>query len=170
MNSARSVGVKEPTTLEELKRLSLPYTLAGMPGAFASTDGVRIRIWSCSYSLQNANIGKEGFPVKTFRVTVSFEGRILSCTRCHNGNQPDISITRDDKFLLKVASHPLCKNFEYKFLDSDGQEVTAKGAWILLDNGYPNWPTLQCPSKRSATTEEARWSRYERMSKEFSAF
>jgi hypothetical protein len=166
-NEFVAVGAKQmftkwvvpPSTDEDLRSLTEAYTAAGLPGAIGSTDGVRVRLLQCSYSLHNDHVGKEGFPVRTFQVTVGNDGRVLHCTQGFDGNQPDTKITLDDRFLNSVKLDELFRNFEWEAMGEDGEYTTCSGAWILVDNGYPTWPCLQCPSKFPIRLEELRFSR-----------
>jgi hypothetical protein len=154
-----SMWVKPPTTKEEIKKASEAYTMAGMPGAFASTDGVRVRLWSCSHSLRNQHIGKEGHPVRTFQVTVGYNGEIYACTEGCKGRDPDIKITEHDPFLCSVRDDPKYTQFKWKYKSSTGEDCTMEGAWILVDGGYPDWIILQYPTKNSTRMEDIRWGK-----------
>jgi hypothetical protein len=151
--------VKWPSTNEELREASRPYSMAGMPGAICSTDGVRIRMWACSYSLKHQNVGKEGYPVRTYQVSVGYDMRIFSCTKGHDGNKPDVKISSEDPFFKNFTQNPVYRDFEWEYFTADGDCFLSNGAWVIVDNGYPDWPFLHMPSKCPYTIEEARWSR-----------
>lgn len=157
-NSMCPFWVKPPRTEETIRAAMKAYTAAGVPGAFTSTDGVRVRMWSCSHSLRNQNIGKEGYPVRTFQVSVGSNGEIFSCTRSWDGNEPDITITAQDPFLLSIRDDAIYRDLDWEYFDEKGLRCLAKGAWSLVDNGYPDWVVLQCPVKAPFDDEERQWS------------
>jgi len=151
--------VNPPRTEREIREAMGPYSAAGVSGAFYSTDGVRVRIWSCSYSLKNQNVGKEGYPVRTFQVTIGYRGLIFACTKSYDGKEPDIKITEDDEFLNEVKSNPIYKDLEWEYVNKEGEALKQKGAWILVDNGYPDWTILQCPPKYPISDREMKWGK-----------
>jgi DDE superfamily endonuclease len=151
--------VHEPCTNDELKEASRPYTAAGFPGCIGSADGVRVRLWSCSYSLKHQNIGKEGYPVRTYQVTVGNNGKIHACTRGWPGKDPDVTISEGDPFFKRIQTDHLYRNFEWEYRDTDGQVHREKGAWLIVDNGYPDWTFLQCPPKSTMDDDEIRWGK-----------
>ena len=63
--------VKWPETEEEIREAREPYTLAGLTGCIASTDGVHIRWDTCPYNQTHDYKGKEGYPTISFSVTGS---------------------------------------------------------------------------------------------------
>lgn len=149
--------VVPPSTEEEIRASMLPYTGAGVPGCFCSCDAVRIRCWAVNHNLRNENIGKEGFPTKTFQLSCGYNGRVFSCTRAHSGKEPDVTITKTDLFLLRVRNDPLFTNLEWDYIKQDGTAGRSRGAWVLVDNGYPPWVELQCPPKHVSEPEELQW-------------
>lgn len=151
--------VVPPKTAEELKAANLPFKMAGLPGCIACADGVRIRGWAISHSLEHLNIGKEGVPVKSFHAVVGFDRIFYSMTKSFFGNTPDSVMARRDPFLKMVRSDPAFTEFEYQTSDTNGEVLQNTGAWVLVDGGYAYEPILQCPSTSAVSVAEQRWSR-----------
>lgn len=151
--------VRYPSTQEELQQATEGYTAAGLPGCVGSADGVRIRMWSCSHSLKHQNIGKEGYPVRTYQVTSSPSGMILSCTRGWPGKDPDTTICEGDPFFALLRNDNLYKSFEWTYYTANGETKTKRGAWLLVDGGYPDWICLQCPPKKKLDEDVLRWGK-----------
>jgi Plant transposon protein len=150
--------ISPPRSEDELRRSVSPYAAGGLPGAFACTDGVRIRLWSASYSLRNQHVGKEGYPVRTYNVTVGHTGLIYAVTLGWPGKEPDVKIAHYDEFFKSVKNDSLFTDFEWTAIDSAGVTTTHRGAWILVDGGYPDWIQLQAPPK-SSSGAVLRWAR-----------
>ena len=153
-----ALWIKIPSTTEELADLCRPYNAAGLPGAFCSIDGVRVRWWSCSYGLYNENVGKESYPVRTFEMAVAYDGRILHCTRSWNGRDPDMKISKEDPFIQQLCTDPLFTTYPWTCRGPDGEEHEETGLWALVDNGYPPLLQLHCPIKFPGTAEDLSWS------------
>lgn len=84
--------VRPPMTESDLRSYAISYTNEGLSGAFASTDCIKIRLWSVSYSLRNFHIGKESYPTRVFQVSVVYNGYIFACTEGWSGRDPDVVI------------------------------------------------------------------------------
>jgi hypothetical protein len=52
--------------------------------------------------------------------------------------------------------------FELKETDQAGNIVAVKyhGCWLMVDNGYLNWPVTMPPFKTSSNRDEVRWSQW----------
>ena len=52
--------------------------------------------------------------------------------------------------------------FELMEHDSNGNVQCAKyqGAWLVVDNGYLNWPTTITPMSQSVLINDTRWSEW----------
>jgi hypothetical protein len=155
-----SMWVKAPITKEEIERSSEAYTWLECL-AFARTDDVRIRLWTCSHSLRHQHIGKEGFPTRTYQVTVGYRGEIYACTDGSRGRDPDIKITEHDPFLyaLFVTIRSILNLNGNQYKTKSGNEGTMKGVWILVDGGYPDWIILQYPTKNSRDPKHISWGK-----------
>jgi hypothetical protein len=143
-----------PQNAEQLLEASLPFANCGLPGAFCSIDGVRVRMWNCAYNLKHNNVGKEGYPCRVFQASVGSNGKFYSCTKGFNGNQNDMAVTNEDRFIDKIRTDDLFTGFKWKYVDRNRQIHEEQGAWALVDGGYPNLKVLQCPPGLPKSEEE----------------
>ena len=152
--------VKSPSTEEEIASAMKGYTDAGFPGVIGSADGVRVRMWNCSYNLKNQNInGKQGVPTRLFDVVVSFTTEIFHTTKSYDGAKNDFDISAANPFLKKFRRDGEYTNIEWKYLDGEGVECSSRGLALLSDNGYCSSDFVLCPLKSSPLRSEKRWSK-----------
>ena len=145
----------EALSTERLKELTRPYTMAGLPGAIGSIDGVRVKLMKASYSRRHLHVGKEGFPTLTFLVAVSNDGMILDVSNAFEGRSPDISICRNWPFLSRVETEEVFTRFEWDYFSASGTKDTESGAWVLAHNGFPlDKKHIICPAKLPSPQEQ----------------
>ena len=141
--------IRPPTSDEEIRRAMEPYIMGGMPGCVASTDGFTVEWPNCPSSQTNSHKGgKNGKkPVKNFSLTVLHSRWIAHITLSFVGMNNDRTMSRWDEFLQAVHRRTLYETVEYTVYSEDGTAHIVRGCWILCDNGYHKWRTLQPPKK-----------------------
>ena len=60
--------------------------------------------------------------------------------------------------LIGIQRGLYLKNNKFTLENSDGNDESYRGAWILVDG--LNWPSLICPFKDTISIKEQRWSRW----------
>ena len=91
--------------------------------------------------------GKQSYLSLAFKCISDFNRRI-----CHeHGHQFG---TRNDKHIVKMdmgvaAIENNYSHVAWKYFDENGAIHEEKGAFLICDNGYLQWPTLICPFMRS---------------------
>ena len=88
-------------------------------------------------ALKNQNLGgKDSHTTRAYQLVVNHRRQILATTIG----------------LLTMCNY-LADNV-FSLYNERGVEENYKGAWILVDGGYPSWTSLICPSKESSSV---RW-------------
>jgi hypothetical protein len=84
--------------------------------------------------------GKEKFPTVAYEVTVDHSGRVLGATRGLNfaGAKNDKTIVRFDLTVSRVRIDLVYteQDLEFKLLDANGEEMSERGAYLIVDGGY----------------------------------
>ncbi|CAN0513567.1 unnamed protein product, partial [Discosporangium mesarthrocarpum] len=80
--------------------------------------------------------GKEGFPSIAYQVTVDHTGRALAVTAGFAVATNDKTIIRYDPSVDRAKTHEAYTQTEYTLVDSEGREVSEKGAYLIIDRGY----------------------------------
>ena len=141
------------------------YELAGMPGCLGSSDATHILHEMCSAMYKQLNTGgKSSHPTRAFNITVNHRRRILHTTLGYPGMWNDKTLVTHDRLLSGIQNGKLYADVEFDLeeMRADGEIRTKryKGAWIMVDNGYLNWPTTVPPIKSPSTYDELRWSKW----------
>ena len=95
-------------------------------------------------------------------MTVNHRRRILSTTFGHPARWNDKTIAHFDYFMKGIQEGHIFQDYKFELYDYDdagnviGQNY--EGVWLLVDNGYLNWPTTVPPFKRSTNRAEIRFS------------
>ena len=136
-----------PRNAEELKTVMRSYEEMGLPGAMGSVDVVHVKWSNCPAGDFNRAKGKESYPSLAFECISDFNRRI-----CHV-HGPQFGV-RNDKHIVKMDVgvsniETVYSNVRWKFFDESGNIQNEKGAYLICDNGYLQWPTLICPFMRS---------------------
>lgn len=58
-----------------------------------------------------------------------------------------------------MRSDPLFLNYEYPLYDSQGNSITGRGAWAIVDGGYHRWCVSQGPAPDAPTMQELSFSK-----------
>jgi len=88
----------------------------------------------------------------------------LGTTCGHPGHWNDKTLVLFDQFVSGVYKGTIYSDIEYdlyeKNVDGEIQKMQYKGAWIIVDNGYLNWPTMIPPYKHTTFHMQLRWSQW----------
>ena len=153
--------VKLPETEEEIRECMSEYTEAGFDGCIGSTDATHVVMEKCSVSLKNAHLGgKSSLTTRAFQITVNHKRQIISSTKGFPGRWNDKTIVRFDELAMCITKGTALQNVEFYLSDMNGNRSKYNGVWLLVDNGYLEWPTTIPPFKVTTIQSEHRWSRW----------
>ena len=157
--------VNTPVNIEMVKEHMVEFELAGMPGAFGSTDATHIVHKRCSWRIRRAHLGhKTKYTTRTYNLTVNHRRRILGSTCGHPGSWNDKTLVLFDNFIRDIKRGDLLNDYTFELFErrEDGEVVpiTYKGVWFLVDNGYHNWSTTVPPFTNTILRKEVRWSEW----------
>ena len=96
-------------------------------------------------------------------MTVNHRRRILCTTRGHPGTWNDRSVVLFDSFIRGIKRGKYMNDHTFQLCElRDGTvvDVTYKGVWIIVDNGYHSWATTVPPFSSSVYQDEVRWSEW----------
>ena len=151
-----------PSTLEELQDCESEYRSAGFPGCIGSTDATHIPLEKVSYGLRQAHLGyKMSTTTRTYNLTVNHRRKILHTTTGHPGRWNDKTLVRFDSLMNQlVRDGEFNSTMSFVLSNKDGRDVTMKGAYVIVDNGYLNWSSTVPPLKNSMNRAEIRFSQW----------
>jgi hypothetical protein len=154
-----------PRTQEEAEIHMREMREAGFHGSVGSQDATHIGMERCSYDRWNMHKGaKLNMPSRTYNMTVSHRRRILSTTTGHPARWNDKTLVLFDSFTTGIRKGELLSDVTYNLFEKDGdgevKEVTYKGGWLLVDNGYLKWSCTIPPYKESILFTETRWAEW----------
>lgn len=153
--------VKRPVTEEEVKDHMSEFKAAAFDGCIGSADVTHIIMEKCCARLKNQNLGpKDSHTTRAFQLVVNHRRQILASTVGFPGRWNDSTIVRFDDFITDIQRGNYLADNVFSLLNEKGVEKKFKGAWILVDGGYPSWTTLICPFKDTSSIREQRWSRW----------
>lgn len=153
--------VKRPETPEEIEDCMSEYAEAGFDGCIGSADVTHIILERCHYKLKNQNLGgKSSHTTRAFQIVANHRRQIIASTVGYPGRWNDMTIVRFDGFVTDMQNGNYLNDHKFTLKDSEGKDENYTGAWILVDGGYLNWPTLICPFKHSQSKKEQRWSKW----------
>jgi hypothetical protein len=136
--------------LAESKTHQYKLESAGLTGAVGSSDAMHVGMEQCSYRLMNLHSGpKLKMPSWTYNITVNHR-RILSTTHGHPACWNDKTIVLFDAFVRGIYEGKILDDNQFTLFELDKKggvvEVQYQGTtWLLVDNGYLNWPTTVPP-------------------------
>ena len=131
----------------ELRAVMSRYEENGLPGAMGSVDVVHVKWSNCPKGDFNRAKGKESYPSLAFKCISDFDRRICHVHGPQFGTRNDKHIVKMDEGVISIGAD--YSDAEWKYFDERGNIVTEKGAYLICDNGYLQWPTLICPFRRS---------------------
>ena len=142
--------VKRPETDAEVKDPMSEFKAAAFDGCIGSADVTHVIMEKCYARLKNQNLGgKDSHTTRAYQLVVNHRRQILASTIGFPGRWNDTTIVRFDDFITDIQrGNYLAENVFYLY-DEKGQQKCYKGAWILVDRGYPSWTSLICPFKES---------------------
>ena len=153
-----------PETEEEIRSCLHEYAQAGFPGCIGSADATHITMEMCSANFKQQNTGgKSSHTTRAFNITVNHRRRILSTTKGYPGRWNDKTLVTFDEFMRGIQDGEKLADVEFDLCEPCGNEVRLrryKGAWVMVDNGYLQWPTTIPPIKSPSTFDQLRWSKW----------
>ena len=138
---------------------------AGFNGCIGSSDATHIPMLKCPQWAHNNHKGfKLSVPARTYNVTVDHSRRILGSTFGHPGTWNDKTLVLFDELICNVKNGNIPDDFEFKLYEKDTNnnivEVTYKGVWFMVDNGYLSWSCTVPPDNNATTYETIRFSEW----------
>ncbi|CAN0445729.1 unnamed protein product, partial [Discosporangium mesarthrocarpum] len=130
---AKCIYVPEGNVLEEVMHM---YVAVGFPGAVGSTDVTHVRWERAPISEGVHYMGKEGFAVVAYQVTIDQTGYARGVTVGFPGARNGKTIMQYDGTIRNIRHDPKYTQLEYKLVDYEGNKYTKKGAYIIVDGGY----------------------------------
>lgn len=153
--------VTMPSTIEELRDCEAEYRSAGFPGCIGSTDATHIPLEKVSFGLRQAHLGyKMSVTTRTYNLTVNHRRKILHSTTGHPGRWNDKTLVRFDGFMQQLRIGEFNSTMSFVLSNEHGRDVTIKGAYVIVDNGYLTWSTTVPPLKDSMNRGEIRFSQW----------
>jgi DDE superfamily endonuclease len=170
--------VKMPQTIDDLRNCESEYSVAGFPGCVGSTDATHIPLDKVTASFRQAHLGyKQGSDVttRTYNLTVNHRRQILHTTTGHPGRWNDKTLIRFDSFMSDLRDGAFDDMIDFTLKrgkkddtaaantdenEDDVEDVTIKGAYVIVDNGYLRWPTTIPPMKHTCNRSELRFSQW----------
>jgi hypothetical protein len=156
--------VVPPVTAADAEEHSHEFGIAGLPGAIGSMDATNILIDKVRYNRRQSHLGfKHSSTARTYNLVVNHRRRILGTTDGHPARWNDKTIVRFDNIAMGLKNGTLLDDdfiFELYDYDSAGNIYKAKykGPWLIVDNGYHNWPITVPPFKTTSSRTEVRFS------------
>ena len=153
--------VKRPETVSEVKDHMSEFKAAAFDGCIGSADVTHIIMEKCHARLKNQNLGgKDSHTTRAYQLVVNHRRQILASTIGFPGRWNDTTIVRFDDFITDIQRGNYLADNVFSLYNEKGEVKLYKGAWILVDGGYPSWTSLICPFKETSSIRELRWSRW----------
>ena len=154
----KAININNPTN-------EILFRMAGMNGCLGSSDATHVIMLKCS---SWATIGHKGFklnlPARNYNLTVTHTKQILSTTTGHPATWNDKTIVLFDELICNVHNGEIYQDNEFKLYEYDLEgniiEVTYKGGWFMVDNGYLAWSCTVPPVKDASSYETIRFSEW----------
>ena len=157
--------VLNPASDTDVSIFEKVFALAGFNGCIGSTDGTHVGLLSCpSWASVNHKGFKLATPSRNYNATVTHSHQIIGTTCGVPGSWNDKTMILFDELIRGVNEGRHYSNNEFKLFELDENkeevEVTYKGAWFIVDNGYLNWSCTVPPMKNPMSYEEIRFSEW----------
>ena len=144
MYEMRDEHVSLPANLAKLNHINCYYEFVGLPGCAGSMDVVHIKWSQCPTGDINMAKRKEGYPTLGFQCITNYNCRILGIFGPMFGSRNDKEILKLDPKVRKIHRGWFrCAWWQY--YDENCQVCTNRGAYLICDNGYLQWPEAICP-------------------------
>ena len=148
--SIRSEYIYMPRDTEELQSIMKRYEEVGLPGAMGSMDVVHVKWSRCPKGDFNRAKGKESYPSLGFECISDFDRRITNVFGPQFGARNDKHIVKIDDGVAGVRDD-WYNSVVWSYFDENGKIKKEKGAYLICDNGYLQWPISICPYMRLET-------------------
>ena len=157
--------VVQPASDLDVTAFEKVFALAGFNGCIGSSDATHVGLLQCpSWALINHKGHKMAIPSRNYNATVTHSRQILGTTCGHPGTWNDKTLVLFDSLIRGVHEGDLYSDNEFKLIELNDKneevEITYKGAWFIVDNGYLNWSCTVPPMKHPITYEEIRFSEW----------
>ena len=156
-HSFYKIWVHPPSTEQDLKETMAIYQRLGLPGGIGSTDCFHLFWDKCPAQLKvDCKNGRYKRCTLVWSVSNDHHRWIYSITEPFNGCTSDKTISQYDGFLQSVhrRTDPLFSNARFTLVDEHGNSHEHVGGWILCDNGYHKWETMQMPPSHATSQDE----------------
>jgi hypothetical protein len=157
--------VVAPKTAEDAAEHTPEYEKAGLPGCVGSMDATHILLEKVEYRLRQSHLGfKSSHTARSYNITVNNRRKILATTTGHPARWNDKTVVLFDNFAVALHEGTTLQDVTFELYDvnSCGSVFKQKyvGAWLIVDNGYLNWPTTVPPMKTSLSRASIRFSQW----------
>ena len=157
--------VIDPASKQDVSIFEKVFALAGFNGCIGSSDGTHVGMLQCPSWASINHLGhKLSIPSRNYNATVTHSHQILGTTCGHPGCWNDKTLIMYDDLIrgVKEGEHYSTNEFTLLELDKDKKEVevTYRGAWFIVDNGYLNWSCTVPPMKNPVTYQQIRFSEW----------
>jgi len=130
--------------------------VAGLAGCIGSMDATHVMCEKVFHSMRQNHVGFKVLQTAcTYNLIVNHACRILSMSCDHLGSWNDKTLILFDDFAIALHEGTILNDFSFVLLEksADGSivEVTYKGAWLIVNNGYLNWSTMVPQSNEKST-------------------
>jgi hypothetical protein len=149
--------VHPPSTVKEVDEALEIYRRLGLPGAIGSTDCFHLFWDRCPEQLKvDCRNGRYKRCTLVWSICNDHHRKIYCVTDPFHGTVSDRTIQLYDSFLRSVhlKTEPLFANARYTLFDESGCPHERTGAWVLCDNGYHKFTTMQMPPSYCTSQEE----------------
>jgi hypothetical protein len=154
-----------PMNASQAEKHMAEFTIAGFNGCVGSSDATHVMCERISHRIRQNRLGfKMNFTARTYNLTVNHRRQILSTTHGHPARWNDKTLVLYDQFVRGIYEGNVMNDVEFILLergqDNNPIPVRYRGAWLIVDNGYHQWPTTVPPLTRSIERTEIRWSEW----------
>jgi hypothetical protein len=139
---------------EELDKVVEGYARAGLPGCVGSMDCTHV-VWDRA-AKKVANQCKKSGSAKTlsFEVVVDHFRRIHHVSKFFYGATNDKRVMFNETYPYELVHYQVHGEREFITKNSLGQPSKWRGAWLITDNGYSRYMSLQCPDHHATDHDE----------------
>jgi hypothetical protein len=144
----------------ELDAVQEVYSRMGFPGCVGSMDCTHL-VWDRA-AKKVANQCKKSGSAKTlsFEVVVDHFRRIHHVSKYFYGATNDKRVMFNDTYPYDLVHCRVHGDREFITYNSLGQPSKWRGAWIITDNGYTRYMSLQCPDHHATDHDEVMFAEW----------